>query len=508
VPNRRISNVAWAVFWVWAGLSFCTLATTSDLWVHFRIGQDILAGKGFLTVEEYSATAEGRPFIAYEWLSAVLLQVLYEVAGSPGLMMLRLSASVACLAFLYFALAPSLRTRATVLPLLMLTTYLVCFRAHLRPHLFSLVAVSALCFALERWRRTRRLRDIVWLVPMHALWANLHGAYLFGIVILGVVAGLVGFFAFVSQQPTRYEAPYSRGDFLRISSVAVGSLLACGVNPYGTALFELSFRMSESSDFIKASIGEWMDSFAVGPGNLWFGVYCVVLAVFGLCTLMRLRDRRWLDVVLAVLVIFQSMRANRFIPHMAIFGFPIMVRWMDELSDRGFGLRALRLRPWLDVALIVVMLATSVGPGSQLGPRHRRQLGWGFASHYPFEEVEYIRSHALEGVVYNEYADGGFIIHSLYPKVRPIMDPRIDVYGPELYAEWQRSRRETNAFLAYLEKYEIELLLLRRGRENRKLLAALRRQPDWRFVRKFERRVLYVRSGASSADAQGSGQAP
>ena len=73
-------------------------------------------------------------------------------------------------------------------------------------------------------------------------------------MILGVVAGLVGFFAFVSQQPTRYEAPYSRGDFLRISAVAVGSLLACGVNPYGTALFELSFRMSESSGFIKASV--------------------------------------------------------------------------------------------------------------------------------------------------------------------------------------------------------------------------------------------------------------
>jgi hypothetical protein len=209
--NRRISSVAWAVFWIWSGLSFCTLATTSDLWLHFKVGQDILAGKGFLTVEPYSATAQGRPFIAYEWLSAVVLHAVYEATGDPGLMLLRLSAGVACLGFLYFALEPPLRARAMVLPLLMLTTYLVCFRAHLRPHLFSLVAISALCFALERWRRTRRLRDIVWLVPMHGLWANLHGAYLFGVVILGVVAGLVGFFAFASQQPTRYEAPYSRG---------------------------------------------------------------------------------------------------------------------------------------------------------------------------------------------------------------------------------------------------------------------------------------------------------
>src|ERR1700760_4005608 len=44
-----------------------------DLWWHIKVGQDILATHRWPTVDPYSFTAAGQPWIAYEWLGDVLL---------------------------------------------------------------------------------------------------------------------------------------------------------------------------------------------------------------------------------------------------------------------------------------------------------------------------------------------------------------------------------------------------------------------------------------------------
>ncbi len=77
--------------------------------------------------------------------------------------------SAACAGFLYASLDRSRRTSPLALPLLIFSLYVVLFRIVVRPHVFSLVCVSALVFAMERWRRSRRLRDLVWLAPVQVL---------------------------------------------------------------------------------------------------------------------------------------------------------------------------------------------------------------------------------------------------------------------------------------------------------------------------------------------------
>jgi hypothetical protein len=491
----RLPAAALLVFFAWVGVCLLTPIANGDVWTNLAVGGDILAGGGFPATEKYSATAAGRPFVAYEWLSAVVFALVHQLAGAPGLILLRFAAGLACLGFVYFALEPKLRRHAAVLPLLVLASYLLFVRAQVRPHLFSLVLVSALCFALERWRRTRRWREILWLVPAHAIWANLHGAFLFGIVLLAAASGVVGLLALSARADG--DEPYTMRDASQLGGVAIGGLLASLLNPYGAGVFEVAFRISETSRYISDTVWEWQSPLATGPGRFWFPFYGLDLALLWSCLLLRLRlrEKRWLDFLIAFLVTFQSLRATRFVPYLAIFSVPIIARCLHDLTSPAWRAREERLRPRLSALLLVFMLATTVGPLSAYSPRHKRELGLGVSEKFPFEEVEFIKRLGLEGTIYNEYIDGGPLIYGLYPAVRPLMDSRIDVYGDALSREWDESRATPEAFFRYLRKYDANLVLLAKWwKGNDKIYKALRRNPYWKHVYESDDRALFVRS--------------
>src|SRR5439155_9951484 len=117
--------------------------------------------------------------------------------------------------------------------------------------------------ALERWRTTRRPRDLVWLVPLEALWANLHGAFLFGAVLTwGVAAGATAAAAWAPIQRT--DPPYTWRDAGIAALVAAGCSLAPLANPYGAALVLHTIRMSQGHDFelMRTAMSEWQPPFA------------------------------------------------------------------------------------------------------------------------------------------------------------------------------------------------------------------------------------------------------
>src|SRR6185295_11945941 len=59
-----------------------TPITNNDLFLHLLTGRLVLEQHAVPTVDDYSALARGRPYIAHEWLSAVLFRLLQ--AAGPG----------------------------------------------------------------------------------------------------------------------------------------------------------------------------------------------------------------------------------------------------------------------------------------------------------------------------------------------------------------------------------------------------------------------------------------
>ena len=69
------------VFW-----SLRMFVVDPDMWWHVKVGEGILATHHWPTMDPYSFTVAGQPWIAYEWLGEVLLAAANRLGGNkrPG----------------------------------------------------------------------------------------------------------------------------------------------------------------------------------------------------------------------------------------------------------------------------------------------------------------------------------------------------------------------------------------------------------------------------------------
>src|SRR3972149_5939673 len=155
----------------------------SDLWWHLRAGEATWqSGKPILT-DIFSHTRAGTPWINHSWLSQVGIYLLYRVGSY-----LMLSATVAILATLsmglvYIQMEVSLILRAF---LILLATPVAALVWSPRPQMASLVLFGVLAYLLYlyKWRQ----RDYLWVcVPLFVLWSNLHGGYVLGLLLFGML---------------------------------------------------------------------------------------------------------------------------------------------------------------------------------------------------------------------------------------------------------------------------------------------------------------------------------
>lgn len=153
-----------------------------DTYWHIAVGRWIIAHCAVPNTDVFSFTMPGAPWTTPEWLSEVLIAEIHEHFGWAGLVAI----TALCIAG---ALALLLRELLRSLPAIyaMIATALAWDFAQLhllaRPHMFTLPILVVWVAALVRARSGERAPSL-WLIPLTALWANLHGSFMFGLALL------------------------------------------------------------------------------------------------------------------------------------------------------------------------------------------------------------------------------------------------------------------------------------------------------------------------------------
>jgi hypothetical protein len=467
--------------------------SSQDIWLHLRLAEDFLRQHQWPTVDIYSATAAGRPFVAHEWLSGLIFLGVHELLGPVGLSLFQALLAASCMVLLWLALPPAIRRKWLALALVAPAMYVVSFRAELRPHVFSLVGVAALIAGLEAWRRTGRALVLAWALPVQVLWTNLHGEALYAPGLMGAVALAVSVMA-------RWPTPgnwgevrvMGRRDVVLLWTLTLGMLMASLLNPYGLQFFRLGVQMLMGEASMKGAIAEWRGPFDpahTGIPAVW--LWGLLSLAAWACVLLRWRTRPLLDVTLLSIGTFLSVRSVRFIPEMVVIALPILARslLMGEQKKR-FRLSTLRPGWGLAVGLLAIGFVWREG----YFIRSARPVALGFRQTGSKEAVAFLKASGAAGTVFNEINDGALIIHELYPLVRPVVDCRIDIYGP-LFDEYLGAMRENEEALgAYLARYDVRYVLWSPGRRSSALIwSYLTRQPDWALVFRSEGAFVFQR---------------
>jgi hypothetical protein len=211
-----------------------------DLTYHIRAGGEIIDTRAIPTVDTWTFTAAGVPWVDQQWGAQVVLAAVFRLGGWTGLVLLRdFLTAVVVGATLAIALRRGLDPR--VAAVLTLIAFVVAAPAMaLRPQLFGMA-----CFALTLFLvAVRRAQPRgLWLVPIVVvLWANLHGSFILAPVILGL--------AWLEDLHDRYHASS------RTLLVGLVSVLAACLTPFGPGVWTYAVGLSSNSG-VTARTTEW-----------------------------------------------------------------------------------------------------------------------------------------------------------------------------------------------------------------------------------------------------------
>jgi len=380
---------------------FSTEITDTDFWWHLKTGQYMVERHSLQAPDQFAYTTSApvayqgeqqvRHFnLTHEWLSQVLMYLVYGVAGFPGIILVRavLLATVCGLAGL-LAARLSGNDYAGIAAAFAAASVLTAFAAD-RPSLISFLGVAVFVCLLE-------LRRGYWaLPPLALLWSNCHGGFPLGwVVLLAYCAGTL---------PFRRDAPWAR-EGRQLWLVTVCAIAASGINPNGFGVVSTVFAYRRSP--MTANLIEWR------PPSLWGTPYGfdILLYTSALVLVLSWRKVRLPHWILFAAFAGASLMAFRNIPLIGFLG-PVLIA-------AYFPFRV-KVRAGLAWAVPILAAAgVAVGLAQDRFPR-LRVAAWTI----PAGAAEYLVENHVIGPMFNTYEQGGYLIWRLWPQQRVFIDGR------------------------------------------------------------------------------------
>lgn len=473
-----------------------------DLARHLAVGRQILATGSIPTLDLFSYTRGGEPFVPYEWLSEVIFAATSLQLGFAGVAVL--AASLAAAPFLLLARWTVRDGANPFVAIGLLTAGALAGSMHwlARPHLFTILLALLWTRALVRHRATGSLRPLAALPPLMALWANLHGGFLAGFVILGVF--LVG--AIVEAQrddgvtgrrgdgETRGTQNSETRTQNRRSMVAMAvagllSLAATGLNPVGyyilphvAGYFRSQFLVDNTVEYLSPNFHD------LGP-QLFLGLLLVAVVA------LALAPRPIAPTDLGMLLVWTALAlySARNIPLFVVICLPIVARLGSEaLGIRGGGIAG-RLAaterqlggPLLPLLAVAAALLISRGTVGDIRP----QFGFDPAL-FPVQALAKAEQAGARGNLFNYFSWGGYVLYAGYPAHRVFIDGQTDFYGEQLTRDYLKVARLEPDWEAVLDRHRVDWVLFPHRSPLSMLLA---RTHGWRLAYEDETADIYVK---------------
>jgi len=486
-----LSDLFFLAILVWlfvsgGGMGWSGLLADADVGWHIRTGEYILDHGAVPYQDLYSFSKAGAPWFAWEWLSDVLDGGLHRIFGLKGVVLL------AALTISLFAttLVRRMVWRGSNLFVAMLVALLgvgassIHFLA--RPHVFTLLLLSVSVWMIEA-DRDRPSRRIWLLVPLTAVWTNLHGGFLALIAVLGLTAVGTGIEVWLGNGRTIRDG-------LRYAKLTAACALASLVNPYG---WNLHLHVAEylQSSWIKKVIQEFQSPSFRGESMLQFEVLLLV----GMLVAAALFRRR--RVVEGLWIAFWAHMALGSVRHVPVFVAVCVPLIATELAgwwtawtaaakkssltgilnqmaaDSLSGFRRTSILPWAVAAALI-----SIGAPIKWPQDFPAQM-------FPIKMVHDHADLIARSRVLTTDQWGDYLIYT-NPQQKVFVDGRSDFYGETIGNQYIQVMNGHWKWREWMAKYDFDLALIPL---TNALSELLKQEPGWHVLADDGKQILLVR---------------
>jgi hypothetical protein len=103
--------------------------------------------------------------------------------------------------------------------------------------------------------------------------------------------------------------------------------------------------------------------------------------------------------------------------------------------------------------------------------------------HFSPALIDYVEARKFEGNVLNSPALGAELVYRFYPRLRPSIDSRIDVYGQEYFERLLTAQNDEQVLRQFVERYRVRYILMLWPEFEQSMRRMPRLQDDgWRIV--------------------------
>ncbi|MEN8264959.1 MAG: tetratricopeptide repeat protein [Nitrospirota bacterium] len=436
---------------------FVTYANTIDdldLWWHLKSGKYIYETKTVPDKDDFSFTSYisedirsigkknlspselpsdennlfwSSSFMKRNWLSQIIFYITYLTSGFTGIGILKSAIFVITYLLIYVIMLKMGAGRLSSILVLCLVAVIGVYFNYTRPQLFSFLSFSLMLYILNDFKKEGK--SFYFLPVLMLFWANLHGGFVLGIIIL---------ISFISSEFFKYLlsnvfgisgiSSMTKGRIKTLSLYICISVFICLINQadYKTFMFPLIIKNS-----IFASVEEYHRPMLYEYFEYWLMLALLIIFII----ISGLRKRLDIsDLIIALVLITASLKSNKYIIYFAI-GTAVFLS--SSISDIGTclkdnalckrffdrtGFARINIRGGLSLLLAAASLILSIRIASsstvlEFDIRDKR---------YPSGAVEFIQKNNPGGNMLNLFNWGGYLVWHLYP------DYRVFIYGRSL----------------------------------------------------------------------------
>lgn len=401
-----------------------------DIWWHLRDAAYLFQHHTIPSVDTYSFTAAGSPRLDFEWLSEIPFYLGFKAMGLQGILTVYFVLLVLIYVGVYYRSCRAGADCKDATLATLVAIFLGVVSIGPRVLLFGWLCMVGLLLVLDRFQRTGKG---LWLLPpLFALWINLHGSWIFGVVVLGltIASGLVE-----GEWRLVVARRWTPGELKKLLLVFATSLAALFVNPFGYKLvlypFDLLLRQQNAMQYVE----EWQSvDFSTGDGKL---ALIMILALLAGALFSR---RRWRldEVLLTAFALWAGLSHVRFLFFAGLILVPILAPRLKLFPPY----ERERDKPWLNAGI----MAAIVGSLIFFFPSEA-QLQQKVDEKYPRAALEFMQGQHINGRIFNQYLWGGYMEWNA-PELKPFIDGRADVF---VYKGVLDDHRETTTIEKPLE---------------------------------------------------------
>ena len=473
------------------------------LW-HVKVGERIL-DSGFMREDPFTFTFAGRIWIPQQW-GGELAMALAHRAGGFDTMLLGLCAMMSALFTWLFSRAVRNGMHPALAAVVIGGSVVVSgFHFYARPHMITIVGMGLTLAWIVDTERGRCSPWRLWaLIPLYAVWTNIHGGVLGGVFTLGLA--VFGWVALWLLQRTDETPVKSR----RVLALWSGILAACAltpfINPFGMEMLNTWGRIIGSAA-MKELVSEHQPlSLDHTAGQVIAGFGCFYLFLL-LGTFPKMPRASWIIPLVWFGLSIQGIRQGPLFAVLAVVAiadfWPETV-WYRLLKKHGDSLAREpepHSRGWLWTAIPLIAVLACFG--LQVRGIETPVVGRGWARldrvQQPVEIAGDLRTYEA-GVpsgtrIFNDANLGGFVLYHA-PRLKIFMDDRFELYGDDWMRRYVRVvYEEPEGIESWADEYGFDhaLVMVLPEADRLPLERYLSDSPRWACVARCERGALFRR---------------